>query len=91
MGKRAEQAKKRRRLANQTPNVAQIKVVEGEDSDGYPAEDLAITIATLNALAENPADLASKSMKDLKRAIFNVQRATIEGNNIGERQNPDLD
>mgnify|MGYP006876483226 CR=1 FL=1 len=87
MGKRAEQARKRRRLAQNGPAVAKTPVVTIDQEDAstslIPPEDLAITIETLNALAEDPSELADKSMKDLKRALYNLQRVMAEGSTLG--------
>lgn len=87
MGKRAEQARKRRRLAQNGPAVTKTPVVTIDEEDAstslIPPEDLAITIETLNALAEDPSELADKSMKDLKRALYNLQRVMAEGSTLG--------
>ena len=86
MGKRAELAKKKRKIAQNGSHVkvAALPVEDiGSESLILP-EDLAITIETLNALAEDPSELANKSMKDLKRAVYNLHRVMAEGSNMGE-------
>lgn len=46
-----------------------------------PDTDLAITIDTLNILAENPGLIKSKGCKDLRTAVFDFRKACTTGLN----------
>ncbi|RQM08638.1 hypothetical protein DH86_00000360 [Scytalidium sp. 3C] len=46
-----------------------------------PAEDLEITIDTLNVLAENPNLIKSKACKDLRTAVYDFRNACTTGAN----------
>ncbi|WWD15601.1 hypothetical protein CI109_100023 [Kwoniella shandongensis] len=94
MGKRAEQNKKRKRLAQHSGNGGGKNVtptylpsppdLEDEDDDQLvPAEDLATTIFVLQTLCQNPEELSNKGMKELKRATYELHRVMAEGAAIG--------
>ncbi|KAK8870106.1 hypothetical protein IAR55_000676 [Kwoniella newhampshirensis] len=91
MGKRAEQAKKRRRLA-QNPSAGKTSIpaylpsppdLDDEDDQLVSSEDLATTIFVLQTLCQNPEELSNKGMKDLKRATYELHRVMAEGAAIG--------
>lgn len=46
-----------------------------------PAEDVEITLETLQALAAHPSVIKSKSCKDLRTAVFNFSQACTTGRN----------
>lgn len=50
-------------------------------------EDVEIAVETLQALAEHPAIIKSKSCKDLRTAVFNFRQACTTGVNAAEGQN----
>ncbi|KAG8859085.1 hypothetical protein FRB96_004655 [Tulasnella sp. 330] len=89
MGKRAEQAKKRRRLAGPDklrfvqPRPAQDDLGPPSPSGLVAPEDLETAIYVLKTLAQNPEDLADKSMKELKRATYDLHRVMAEGATVG--------
>ncbi|KAG9001103.1 hypothetical protein FRB94_007162 [Tulasnella sp. JGI-2019a] len=90
MGKRAEQAKKRRRLAGPEKLHFVKPQLPLEDSRStspsstlVASEDLETTIYVLKTLAQNPEGLADKSMKELKRATYDLQRVIAEGATVG--------
>lgn len=97
MGKKADQARKRRRLAESHDSLKPIKaskldtastvLPEFEGDSLISDEDLLITIETLNALAEDPSELADRRMKDLKRSLYGLHRVLGEGAALGEHQN----
>ncbi len=93
MGKRAEQAKKRRRLNQQNGTTivkntshlpSPLSVGDDDDNPGLIlSEDLETTITMLKSLCEDPEELAGKGMKELKRAVFDLQRVITEGQTLG--------
>jgi hypothetical protein len=94
MGKRADQAKKRRKL--QSGGVKQIFQAQPPTprTDGSPSppaliepEELETAVYVLQTLAENPAELAQKSMKELKGAVYGLHRVMAEGATLGESSN----
>jgi hypothetical protein len=91
MGKRAEQAKKRRRLQERqnVHKASQPLTPRSNESPSPPSlispEDLDTAVYVLRTLAENPEELTQKSMKTLKTASYELQRVLAEGAAIGER------
>ncbi|KAL1409467.1 hypothetical protein Q8F55_003450 [Vanrija albida] len=92
MGKRSEQAKKKRRLNNggavtkpaPAPAQAPTPPTDASASDDlFLPEELETTIFTLRTLAENPAALSGKEMKDLKRSVYDLHRVLAEGATLG--------
>lgn len=99
MGKRAEQTKKRKRAAG--TNVHSIKdvthvndkdaaavITESNDDQLISLDDLATTVLTLETLCEEPEELARKDVKDVKRAVYALQRVMADGMTLGEQLNP---
>ena len=101
MGKRAEQAKKRKRQAGQviTPaipldsnkkpkiNGAPPSPESDTPSDGLVSiEDLETTLLTLETLCEMPEELARKDVKDVKRAVYALQKVMADGMTLGKSQ-----
>jgi hypothetical protein len=99
MGKRAEQAKKRKRQAGQV--IAPAVPLESNKKskiDGAPPspesdtpsdglvsiEDLATTLLTLETLCEMPEELARKDVKDVKRAVYALQKVMADGMTLGK-------
>jgi len=104
MGKRAEQAKKRKRQAGQVITAA-VPIKDGSVSKkpktntGAPpspdsrstspsdalvsTEDLETTLMTLETLCEIPEELARKDVKDVKRAVYALQRVMADGMTLG--------
>lgn len=106
MGKRAEQAKKRKRQAGQVIAAA-VPIKDGSVSKkpktntGAPpspdsrsrstspsdalvsTEDLETTLMTLETLCEIPEELARKDVKDVKRAVYALQRVMADGMTLG--------
>jgi hypothetical protein len=91
MGKRAEQAKKRRRFHNTSHPAKPVLPLsplpsdeaENENDSFISPEDLQITIETLKVLAENPEEMGGREMKDLKRGVHEVYRVLAEGATLG--------
>ena len=103
MGKRAEQAKKRKR--QQQPNPAVVSGQQGkkQKSAAGPVQlptpvspsssssldallspdEIETTIAALETLAEYPEELARKEVKDVKRAVYALQRVIADGMTLG--------
>jgi hypothetical protein len=99
MGKRAEQAKKRKRQAgqviapavpldsNKKPKVNGAPPSPESDtpSDGLVSiEDLETTLLTLETLCEMPEELARKDVKDVKRAVYALQKVMADGMTLGK-------
>ena len=72
MGKRAELAKKRRRLQSSIEQKFAITATGDIDQDAIPPEDLEITLSVLSTLSTRPALLASPLLRDLKKSIRSV-------------------
>jgi hypothetical protein len=111
MGKRAEQAKKRKRQAGQAISAA-VPIDDGSVSkkskisnvNGAPpspnsrstspsdvlisTEDLETTLLTLETLCEMPEELARKDVKDVKRAVYALQRVMADGMTLGRSFSP---
>lgn len=87
MGRRAEQAKKRKRnaAAPQKPLVAkELPTPPESDTDALLlSEELDTAVFVLKTLAENPAALAGKEMKELKRSVFELHQVMVSGATIG--------
>ena len=93
MGKRADQAKKRRRLLLSHPPhptstaVSHLLTPPSQDETDsvrlVSSDDLETTILALQTLCENPAELAEKEMKELKRATFALHKVMVEGATLG--------
>ncbi|KAK4684006.1 hypothetical protein P7C73_g6203, partial [Tremellales sp. Uapishka_1] len=95
MGKRAEQAKKRRRLnagpaksfsclpSPPTPNGQDEGGSNAEPTSLVSSEDLETTLYVLKMLSENPDEMADKRMKDLKRGIYDLHRVLMDGATLG--------
>lgn len=98
MGKRAEQAKKQKRKAgqaiaaavpvesNKKPKVNGAPPSPESDtpSDGLVSiEELETTLLTLETLCEMPEELARKDVKDVKRAVYALQRVMADGMTLG--------
>lgn len=87
MGKRAEQAKKRKRQAVPAPAVPAKRAAH--DLPTPPAEELLLpeevesAVDVLRTLAANPALLHGKEMKDLKRGVYDLHRVMAEGATLG--------
>jgi hypothetical protein len=108
MGKRAEQAKKRKRQAGQAISAAvpisdgsvskKAKTITGAppspDRSTSPSdvlistEDLETTLLTLETLCEMPEELARKDVKDVKRAVYALQRVMADGMTLGRSFSP---
>lgn len=90
MGKNSNKANKKRRLtennavAGPSKSPAKPTAVDYEGDSLISDEDLLITIETLNALAEDPSELADRRMKDLKRSLYGLHRVLGEGAALGE-------
>lgn len=99
MGKRAEQAKKQKRKAGQAIAAAlpvdsnkKAKIAgappspeSDTPSDGLVSiDDLETTLLTLETLCEMPEELARKDVKDVKRAVYALQRVMADGKTLGE-------
>jgi hypothetical protein len=99
MGKRAEQAKKRKRQAGQViapavpldsnkkakTNGAPPSPESDTPSDGLVSiEDLETTLLTLETLCEMPEELARKDVKDVKRAVYALQKVMADGMTLGK-------
>jgi len=98
MGKRAEQNKKRKRQTGQVltsaipldskkpkTNGAPPSPESDEPADGLiTLEDLETTLLTLETLCDIPEELARKDMKDVKRAVYALQRVMADGMTLGE-------
>lgn len=100
MGKRAEQNKKRKRQGGlnghslkpvPTNGTGNINGTNGhrldlDDADGplVSQDDLDTTLLTLETLCEEPDELARKEVKDVKRAVYALQRVMAEGSTLGE-------
>lgn len=96
MGKRAEQNKKRKRLAAGDAD-AQRQTTHARDGPPTPAlspdlehdadlisrDDLDTTLLTLETLCEVPEELARKEVKDIKRAVYALQRVMADGMTLG--------
>ena len=97
MGKRSEQTKKRKRLAGGV--IQSVKADAGllsiDKHIGVPAteinddqlislDDLATTVLTLETLCEEPEELARKDVKDVKRAVYALQRVMADGMTLGK-------
>lgn len=89
MGKRAEQAKKRKRNSGKPAHGALPTPPTDSRSKSPPPDDLIMqdeldaTVFTLSTLAANPALLSGRNMKDLKRAIYDVHRVMSEVATVG--------
>jgi hypothetical protein len=98
MGKRAEQAKKQKRKAgqaiaaavpvesNKKPKVngAPPSPESNTPTDGLVSiEELETTLLTLETLCEMPEELARKDVKDVKRAVYALQRVMADGMTLG--------
>jgi hypothetical protein len=46
-------------------------------------EELETTLLTLETLAEEPKELARKDVKDVKRAVYALQRVMADGMTLG--------
>jgi hypothetical protein len=104
MGKRAEQNKKRKRQAGQVVAAAVPLEgsTKKPKTDGAPPspesddptdgvvsiEDLETTLLTLETLCEMPEELARKDVKDVKRAVYALQKVMADGMTLGEFQLP---
>ena len=98
MGKRAEQNKKRKRqtgqvLASAIPIDSKKPKTNGappspesvDPVDGLvTVEDLETTLLTLETLCEMPEELARKDVKDVKRAVYALQRVMADGMTLGQ-------
>lgn len=100
MGKRAEQNKKRKRQggtvisghpafikAGPATNGTTTKNGTAETHDDEPLisqDDLDTTLLTLETLAEDPDELARREVKDVKRAVYALQRVMADGSTLGE-------
>jgi hypothetical protein len=99
MGKRAEQAKKRKRQAGQViAHAVPLESNKKSKIDGAPPspesdtpsdglvsiEDLATTLLTLETLCEMPEELARKDVKDVKRAVYALQKVMADGMTLGK-------
>jgi hypothetical protein len=88
------QAKKRKRN-NGAPSAAAVKMAkpapapvepltpESESDALLLPEEVDSAVFVLRTLAENPAALAGKEMKDLKRAVYELHRVMVDGATIG--------
>jgi hypothetical protein len=97
MGKRADQLKKRKRQnttasvpvkaakATATSAPAPLTPPESEPSSDslLLPEEMETAVFVLRALAENPALLSSKEMKELKRGVYDLHRVMVEGATLG--------
>jgi len=101
MGKRAEQAKKRKRQAGQViPTALPVDNNKKPKTNGAPPspesdtpsdglvsiEDLETTLLTLETLCEMPEELARKDVKDVKRAVYALQKVMADGMTLGKSQ-----
>ena len=92
MGKRAEQAKKRKRQQTSVFTHLDVQKIKTSIHLHSPSPSAAIishpeietTVLTLEALAEYPDELARKEVKDVKRAIYALQRVMADGQTLGE-------
>lgn len=98
MGKRAEQNKKRKRQAgtgiNGHPVVVKLAPTTNGSTNGHAEavdedplisqDDLDTTLLTLETLAEDPDELGRKEVKDVKRAVYALQRVMADGSTLGE-------
>lgn len=86
MGKRAEQAKKRKRQNNGKPVAVVVAEpltpAESTDSLLLP-EEIEAAILVMRTLAENPELLADKEMKDVKRGVYDLHKVLVEGATLG--------
>ena len=56
-------------------------------SDGLVSvEDLETTLLTLETLCEMPEELARKDVKDVKRAVYALQKVMADGMTLGKSQ-----
>lgn len=89
MGKRAEQAKKRKRQAAAAPIPAVPAKRAAHDLPTPPADELLLpeevesAVDVLRTLAANPALLAGKELKGLKGAVHDVHRVMSEVATVG--------
>lgn len=98
MGKRAEQAKKRKRNSGKpAPAAAPARALPTPPNDSRSAsppaaadgddlilqDELDATVFTLTTLAANPALLSGRNMKDLKRAVYDIHRVMSEAATVG--------
>jgi hypothetical protein len=97
MGKRAEQNKKRKRQAGSnghaiksipitTTNGASAVNGHQHNDDGplISQDDLDTTLLTLETLAEDSDELARREVKDVKRAVYALQRVMADGSTLGK-------
>ncbi|CAK9781468.1 hypothetical protein CC85DRAFT_269617 [Cutaneotrichosporon oleaginosum] len=87
------QAKKRKRtngaavpnakVAKPAPVLAAPPTPESETDALLLPEEVDSAVFVLRTLAENPAALAGKEMKDLKRAVYELHRVMVDGATIG--------
>jgi hypothetical protein len=102
MGKRAEQAKKRKRqqqpvaglpggFAKKVKSAAAPAQLPTPPSPGSSSsldallspDEIETTISALETLAEYPEELARKEVKDVKRAVYALQRVMADGMTLG--------
>lgn len=96
MGKRSEQAKKRKRQAA-TSGPGPVKAPKPEASsapgvltppdstasDKLLPEEIETAVFVLRTLADDPALLSGREMKDLKRGVYDLHRVLVEGATLG--------
>lgn len=92
MGKRAEQTKKRKRLAGgdvhtvkETASLVTTASLGSNDTQLVSLDDIATTVLTLETLCEEADELARKDVKDVKRAVYALQRVMADGMTLGEK------
>jgi hypothetical protein len=78
MGKRAEQDKKRKRTA------ALPRSTRSPSASLISQEDLETTAYVLRTLCENPDELTGKTMKEIKRATYELHRVMADGAALGK-------
>ncbi|ORX38085.1 hypothetical protein BD324DRAFT_624450, partial [Kockovaella imperatae] len=93
MGRRSEQAKKRKRLLGSSmsgsikyakhPPTQNTDTASTEIEPLVSAQDLETTISTLETLCEFPDELSRKDVKGVKRAVHALNRVMVDGAPIG--------
>ena len=69
------------------PNGAPPSPESDTPSDGVVSiEDLETTLLTLETLCEMPEELARKDVKDVKRAVYALQKVMADGMTLGKSQ-----